>query len=866
MKPFTLFFRLFGWFSWRHFMQHRVRALIVIAGIALGASVFTSVRLSIHASLDSFTKSIDRITGRSDAVLSLPGGRVSEDMLAVAARQPQVRYATALMTTYVQATGADMDSFLLIGFDSLSDRPFRDWEVQVADPSQELPALDLVTEPFTLLLSQPIADRHGWQAGDRITLAHDRANTDFRVLGLLKPEGLGLAEGGQIALTDMATFQEFTGLRGVVDRIDLILTPDAAEMGLEALREQWAGWLPPGVQITSSSAARNSGRTMIRAYQLNLSILSFASLFVGMFLVYSIVALNAASRRHELAVMRATGASGNLIFSLFLAEGALLGAGGWLAAIPLSALVVKYMLQGVSQTITTLFVRVYVESIVLEPWELLLSFGVTVMISLLAALQPAREAMLVEAGEALTTSRLQRIRKDRVRKLAAVSLLLIAAALPLSRLPGVAGIPLAGYVAILALFSGFALLAPWSLRKTGELLSPRLNRLAGIPATLAGRYVRDSGTRTAISVGALITAVSLFTALVIMVHSFRETVQLWVHQTVSGDLFVTGKMSAVNQFRDPVPDSLRDGLQQLTAPVEVVRSRRFVLKSADFTYELDLLDIGKFLRHGQFVWLAGEPSEIHPALVAGEGVLISEVFANRSGLKVGDRYAAQVERFAVDLPVLGIVRDYRTRSGVIFYDLAAFARRYADPSWSTARIFFRQRPDDIDGALAVLRREIIDRCGSHLDMIAGAELRRAILRVFDETFAVTFVLLLIALSIAALGITTTLAVQVLERLTQFNTLIAVGAAVGQIRTMVFWEALLLITAGEIAGLICGFMLSYLLIYVVNVQSFGWSFIYSINWKALAASLPLIVGTALLAALPAIRLIFRQPPAMLLRDR
>jgi len=32
-------------------------------------------------------------------------------------------------------------------------------------------------------------------------------------------------------------------------------------------------------------------------------------------------------------------------------------------------------------------------------------------------------------------------------------------------------------------------------------------------------------------VGALITAVALFTALVIMIHSFRTTVELWVRQT-----------------------------------------------------------------------------------------------------------------------------------------------------------------------------------------------------------------------------------------------------------------------------------------------------------------------------------------------
>jgi putative ABC transport system permease protein len=72
--------------------------------------------------------------------------------------------------------------------------------------------------------------------------------------------------------------------------------------------------LPAGVMVRSPSARSESGRGMIRAYQLSLTFLSFISLFVGMFLVYSLVALNAAARRRELAVMRATGASGRTLF------------------------------------------------------------------------------------------------------------------------------------------------------------------------------------------------------------------------------------------------------------------------------------------------------------------------------------------------------------------------------------------------------------------------------------------------------------------------------------------------------------------------------------------------------------------------
>jgi putative ABC transport system permease protein len=70
----------------------------------------------------------------------------------------------------------------------------------------------------------------------------------------------------------------------------------------------------------------------------------------------------------------------------------------------------------------------------------------------------------------------------------------------------------------------------------------------------------------------------------------------------------------------------------------------------------------------------------------------------------------------------------------------------------------------------------------------------------------------------------------------------------------------------VAGLICGFILSYMLVYVINRQSFGWTFLYTVDWGSLAYSLPLIILAALLAAAPAMRMVFREPPATLLRER
>jgi putative ABC transport system permease protein len=862
MRRLIFFLRLFRWFSVRNLRNHWVRALVVLFGIALGAAVFTSVRLAVHASLSSFVRSMDFFAGTAEKVLVRPGGHLPEGVLPVLLGHPAVKDFSPLLATYVRLSEKPGDSFLMIGMDPLLDQSLRKWRIRGDQEKAVERWLDLIRDPYTVILTEPLAHELQTASGARLKLDHTRNSAEFRVAGILLAEGLALVEGGRVALTDIATFQEFTGLHGLLDRIDLTFKPKASREDIDDLIRK----LPQELELRSPSAARDSGTAMIRAYQLNLSVLSFASLFVGMFLVYSLVALNVASRRRELAILRSLGASPQTLFLLFLSEGALFGVCGWLLAIPLSSLLVKYLLNVVSQTISTLFVRIQVEGLVLSPLEIAASLALTLFTAAGAAFQPAREAMGVPPKEAMEISATGLRRRRSVRRLAGWAIAGIFLCLPLSHLPGVAGIPLPGYLAILLLFICFSLLAPWMLERLGRLLAPLLRRFAGMPAYLAGRYLRDGGARTAISVGALITAVALFTALVIMIYSFRHTVELWVRQTVSGDLFVTTKMGQVNRFRFPIPETIVAELKRLEFGADHVQSRRYQMNHGDFPYEFEAMGMENFLNYGGFVWLKGEPDRTRPMLVQGEGVLISEVFATRTGLDIGDVFRAQIEGSRVELPVVGIIRDYRTDGGVVFYSWKHFKERFHDPQWSGVRFFFRERSQDIDARVAALRNAIIDRWGDQLDMISGKDLREAVLRIFDETFAITTVLLLIALAVAALGITTTLTVMVLERTRQLNTLYAVGGSFRQICAMILWEASFLVAAGEVAGLACGFILSYMLVYVINRQSFGWTFLYVVDWGSLAFSLPLIILTALAAAVPAVRLVFRNPPAELLRER
>jgi len=861
MRRLTLFLHLFFWFSLRQVVRHRLRAATVLVGIALGAAVFTSVRLSVRASLDAFTESMEMVAGSADATISRPGGRVSESVIATLIHSPSVQGLSPYSSAYVREGSFGDSAFLLIGIDPLLDREFRSWHIGAGADANAW--IDLIAEPFSLLVGRDLAAERGWSEGDRVTLVHARRTSEFRIVAVLDARGLARVEGGRVAIADIATFQEFSRTVGYLDRIDIRLAPTADADWPEDLQRR----LPTGVKISRASAVRQSGRAMIQAYQLNLSVLSFASLFVGMFLVYSLVALNAASRRREIAVLRSIGASKWSVFLLFLAEGGIYGLAGWLLAIPVGGFLIHYLLDGVSRTISDLFTRIVVRGVDLSPWEIALSLTVTVGVSLLAALQPAHDAMAVPPGEAVHAQPTGRADRILPRRLAVSGLFAIAAALPISAVPSVGGVPLAGYLSMLVLFAGFSLLAPWGIRCFGTISAPLLRSIGGLPAFLAGRYVRDTGSRTAISVGALITAVALYSALVIMIHSFRNTVELWVEQTISGDFFLTTPNAEVNQVWEPFNQAEMQALREIArqAKADIVPSRRFSLVYGDIPYQIDFLDLRVFSRHGSFIWLEGDPERVMPAVIDGRGVLVSEVFANRTKRSVGDLFSAEVDGSRLERPILGVVRDYRTRGGVVFGSIDSLGRQFGQLAWGGARFYFLAAPSGSQAAVEDLRRRVEARFGDRFDMIAGWRLRASVLKIFDETFAVTGILLLIALAVAALGIATTMTVLVLERMRQLNTLLAVGGSRGQVRRMILWETVLIVLAGELAGLICGFLLSYLLVYVINRQSFGWSFLYSVDWTALAMSLPLILATSLAAALPAVAAAFRQSPALALRE-
>jgi putative ABC transport system permease protein len=132
-------------------------------------------------------------------------------------------------------------------------------------------------------------------------------------------------------------------------------------------------------------------------------------------------------------------------------------------------------------------------------------------------------------------------------------------------------------------------------------------------------------------------------------------------------------------------------------------------------------------------------------------------------------------------------------------------------------------------------------------------LRAEILRIFDSTFAITYALEIIAVLVAMLGVAATLFTLVLERQREFTMLRLVGALRSQVRRAVMIEAALIGAVSQAIGLVVGLALSLILVYVINVQSFGWTIQFRVPIAFLAQiSIAVVIATALAGLYPARR--------------
>jgi putative ABC transport system permease protein len=133
-------------------------------------------------------------------------------------------------------------------------------------------------------------------------------------------------------------------------------------------------------------------------------------------------------------------------------------------------------------------------------------------------------------------------------------------------------------------------------------------------------------------------------------------------------------------------------------------------------------------------------------------ISISEVLANRLTLEEGDELELPTPNGVQRLVIAGVFYDYRTEGGMVIMDRSTYHRYWPDDHRYTSVGLYLESATDPERVRTLIRRDL--ERSQEVFITSNRELRQEILRIFDQTFAITYALQVIAIIVAIFGIVT----------------------------------------------------------------------------------------------------------------
>jgi putative ABC transport system permease protein len=325
----------------------------------------------------------------------------------------------------------------------------------------------------------------------------------------------------------------------------------------------------------------------------------------------------------------------------------------------------------------------------------------------------------------------------------------------------------------------------------------------------------------------------------IMVGSFRETVAVWMDNQLQADFYLRPASPAAADRHPTMSAVVADQLERLPGVRAVQRIRAYAI-----TYEgLPATLAGSESRSIQF--LPGQNGDaIFARLETGDYCVVSEPFANKHNVHAGSTITLPLAGVKRAFQVLGVYYDYSTERGFILLSRKTLLRYLPDRAVSGVAIYLMP---DAEGE--EVRKEIDLAIGGRGILLSpNARLRRGALEIFDRTFRITYALEAVAIAVAVMGIAGALLAMVLDRRRELALIRFLGGAQTQVRRIVLFEAGLLGLLANGIGLMLGILLSLILIFVINKQSFGWTIQFHWPVALLLTALTGVYAATILAGL------------------
>ena len=812
--------------------RRRMATLFSFIAIVLGVALGMAVQAVHEAALSEFGRGLRTLAGAADLQVVGPRGGFDENVYALLASRPEVAEASPVLELEIKRAGTE-ETLQLLGIDIFALA--RVTPALLPKPTET--AERFATLADSVFLSGSAQAALGLKPGDSIDFQAGTQRITLKIAGDIP----GVAENRRLAVMDIAAVQSRFDKIGRLTRIDLRLAegvmPGAARSALQAL-------LPAGVLVEVPEAAADQAANLSRAYRVNLTLLAAIALLTGGFLVFSAQALSVVRRRTEFAFLRALGLARRSLFGWLLAEGAMVGLAGGVVGVVLGHGLAWAALAVLGGDLGAGYFSGLTPVLQFQPQITAVYVALGLLAGIAGAWLPAREAATV--AQALKAGDEGALPGGRGHPWLGLGLL--AASLAACAIPPLDGLPVGGYLAVACLLAGSVMLLPALAAAIARLLPAR----GPVSARLAAARLGAAPGHAVVAAAGVLTSVALAAAMAIMVASFRDSVDQWLHQLLPADLYLRAGQVRTSGYLD-------EALQARIAAVNGVDHSSFTrhdnLRLAGGMAPVALI-ARPIAADGRNLPLVGKAQ---PG--AGPAIWISEAMLDLYGWRIGQTVALPLAGKLVDLHVAGVWRDYARQTGAIMIDLADYRRLTGDRLVNDAAIDLAANVDagQVAAALTTLAGPGV------LEVARPGEIRALSLRIFDRTFAVTYLLEAVAIVIGLAGVAASFAALAAARRREFGMLRHLGLTRRQIGWMLAQEGALAAGVGVVAGLLAGGAIGLVLVEVVNRQSFHWSMDLHVPWGSLALFATGLVALAALAAVLAGRQAMRQDAVLAVRE-
>lgn len=813
------------------------RSLFAVAAITIGVALGLAVHLINASAATEFERASRQLAGEADLVIR--GGRpgFDERLYPTLARLPGVNAASPVLELDASLPQR-RNSLRIIAFDALRAHAI---QPQFAGSGARGSVL---LDPDAIRLSASAARALGLGVGDRLRLATGTRIVELQVAEIL-PEGLYRQELG---IMDIAAAQWHFDRSGMLSRIDLRLAPDTPVAAvLDGLRPL----LPPGVHAVTPQSDSDRGLALTRAYRLNLDMLALIALFTGSFMVFSSQVLATMRRRRHLAVLRALGVTRGAMLAGLTAEGALIGLVGSLIGIVAGHLLASQLLALAGSDLGAGYFR-HLDARLAVGLPTLAGFtalgtAFAMAGAALPAWQSARRAPARELHAGNDDELQQR------KAWAVIGLPALAGAAVLSQLPAVDGMPVAGYAAVALMLCGAVALMP--------ALSATLLSMLPLPSSIASALglasLRSAPRHVAISVASILVSFSLVAAMLIMVLSFRQSLDDWLVRVLPADIYLRAAAAGETASFSAQQQRSIATLPGIDA-VAFSRIQSLLIDPARPALTVIARDLPRDAQ--RTLPLVAAPAVL-PAS-APPPAWVSEIAATLFGWRAGQIITLPLGGSAAPFTVAGIWRDYARQNGAVIIDRSLYARLSADTSANDAAIHLA--PDAERPKIEQSIRDALD-AGAGIEIAGAGDIRRLSLNIFDRTFAVTWALELAALIVGLFGVSVAFSVQALSRRREFGMLRHLGMSRRQVAAMLAGEGALTAGIGTVSGLVLGTAIGIMLIEVINRQSFHWSMELHMPWLQLGMLGLAITACAVVTAIVSARSVMQSDVIAAVRE-